>query len=247
LLDWLACEFRDSGWDTKHIVRLIVSSKTYRQSAATRKEIVEIDPANRLLAQQSARRLDAEFIRDNALTIAGLLDISYAGGPPSKPYQPPGYYAAIQFPDRDWIMDTGHSRMRRGIYTHWQRTFMHPMLANFDAPSREECSSDRMQANTPQQALTLLNDPVFVEAAQALAERIKNAGSLQASLTQAFSLALARSPRDEEMKGLIEFHNKQLTLFVSGENKANNLSNEQAALVQTCRVILNLHECITRY
>ncbi len=247
LLDWLACEFRDSGWDTKHIVRLIVSSKTYRQSAATRKEIVEIDPANRLLAQQSARRLDAEFIRDNALTIAGLLDISYAGGPPSKPYQPPGYYAAIQFPDRDWIMDTGHSRMRRGIYTHWQRTFMHPMLANFDAPSREECSSDRMQANTPQQALTLLNDPVFVEAAQALAERINNAGSLQASLTQAFSLALARSPRDEEMKGLIEFHNKQLALFVSGENKANNLSNEQAALVQTCRVILNLHECITRY
>jgi hypothetical protein len=247
LLDWLACEFRDSGWDTKHIVRLIVSSKSYRQSAATRKDLVELDPANRMLAQQSARRLDAEFIRDNALTIAGLLDVSYTGGPPSKPYQPPGYYTAIQFPDRDWQTDTGHSRLRRAIYTHWQRTFMHPMLANFDAPSREECSADRMQANTPQQALTLLNDPVFVEAAHALASRIKDAGSVQASITQAFSLALARSPRDDEMRGLIEFHNKQLALFTSGENKSANLSNEKAALAQTCRVILNLHECITRY
>ena len=247
LLDWLASEFRESGWSTKHIVRLIVTSKTYQQAAAVRKDLVEIDPANRLLAQQSARRLDAEFIRDNALTIAGLLDTSYIGGPPSKPYQPPGYYAAIQFPNRDWVTDTGHSRMRRGLYTHWQRTFMHPMLANFDAPSREECSADRMQANTPQQALTLLNDPVFVEAANALALRVKDAGSLQASISQAFTLALARSPRDEEMKGMVEFYNKQLALFTSGESTAINMSNEQAALAQTCRVILNLHESITRY
>lgn len=247
LLDWLACEFRDSGWNTKHMVRLIVNSKTYRQAAATRKDLLEVDPANRMLAQQSARRLDAEFIRDNALTIAGLLDVSYTGGPPSKPYQPPGYYAAIQFPNRDWITDSGHSRMRRGLYTHWQRTFMHPMLANFDAPSREECSADRMQANTPQQALTLLNDPVFVEAANALANRIKDAGSLQASVTEAFSLALARTPRDEEMQSLVAFYHKQLALFASGESKATNMTNEQAALAQTCRVILNLHECITRY
>ena len=247
LLDWLASEFRDSGWDTKHVVRLIVSSKTYRQAAAKRKDLLEIDPDNRLLAQQSARRLDAEFIRDNALTIAGLLDVSYIGGPPSKPYQPPGYYAAIQFPNRDWVMDTGHSRMRRGLYTHWQRTFMHPMLANFDAPSREECSADRMQANTPQQALTLLNDPVFVEAANALAARLKDAGSIQASITQAFALALARSPSDQEMKNLVDFYQKQIALFASGESKATNMTNEQAALVQVCRVILNLHESITRY
>jgi hypothetical protein len=247
LLDWLASEFRDSGWDTKHIVRLIINSKTYQQAAAKRLDLVEIDPDNRLLAQQSARRLDAEFIRDNALTIAGLLDTSYTGGPPSKPYQPPGYYTAIQFPNRDWVMDTGHSRMRRGLYTHWQRTFMHPMLANFDAPSREECSADRMQANTPQQALTLLNDPVFLEAATALSQRIKDAGSLQASITQAFSLALLRSPTDEEMKGLVEFHKKQLALYQSGDSKATHMTNEQAALMQVCRVILNLHECITRY
>ncbi len=247
LLDWLASEFRDSGWDTKHMVRLIVTSRTYRQAAAKRKDLLEIDPDNRLLAQQSARRLDAEFIRDNALTIAGLLDTSYVGGPPSKPYQPPGYYAAIQFPNRDWVTDTGHSRIRRGLYTHWQRTFMHPMLANFDAPSREECSADRMQANTPQQALTLLNDPVFLEAANALAQRVKEAGSIQASITEALSRALLRRPRDEEMKGLVDFYQKQLSLYQSGESKAVNMTNEQAALVQVCRVILNLHECITRY
>lgn len=247
LLDWLASEFRDSGWDTKHVVRLIIHSKTYQQAAAKRLDLAEIDPENRMLAQQSARRLDAEFIRDNALTIAGLLDTSYTGGPPSKPYQPPGYYTAIQFPNRDWVTDTGHSRMRRGLYTHWQRTFMHPMLANFDAPSREECSADRMQANTPQQALTLLNDPVFLEAANALAQRVKDAGNIQASITEALSLALLRSPRDEEMKGLVDFYQKQLALYQSGESKAVNMSNEQAALVQVCRVILNLHECITRY
>jgi hypothetical protein len=247
LLDWLASEFRDSGWDTKHVVRLIIHSKTYQQAAAKRLDLVEIDPDNRMLAQQSARRLDAEFIRDNALAIAGLLDTTYTGGPPSKPYQPPGYYTAIQFPNRDWVTDTGHSRMRRGLYTHWQRTFMHPMLANFDAPSREECSADRMQANTPQQALTLLNDPVFLEAANALAQRVKDAGSIQSSITEALSSALLRSPRDEEMKGLVDFYQKQLALYQSGESKAVNMSNEQAALVQVCRVILNLHECITRY
>lgn len=247
LLDWLASEFRESGWSTKHIVRLIVTSKTYQQAAAVRKDLELIDPANRLLSQQSARRLDAEFIRDNALTIAGLLDTSYIGGPSSKPYQPPGYYAAIQFPNRDWDTDTGHSRVRRGLYTHWQRTFLHPMLANFDAPSREECSADRMQANTPQQALTLLNDPVFVEASQALAARVKEEGSVQASITRAFQLAIARGPRDEEMNSLTEFYKQQLALFQSGASTAKNMSHEQAALTQTCRVILNLHETITRY
>ena len=247
LLDWLAAEFRDSGWDTKHMVRLIVNSRTYQQAAAVRKDLEQIDPQNRLLAEQSARRLDAEFVRDNALTIAGLLDTTYVGGPPAKPYQPPGYYAAIQFPDRNYVTDVGHGRLRRGLYTHWQRTFMHPMLANFDAPSREECSADRMQANTPQQALTLLNDPVFVEAAQALAARIKHDSSIEASLQKAFLLALARQPKPHELSGLTSFYNKQIALFQSGENKASGLSAEQAALGQTCRIILNLHECITRY
>ena len=246
LLDWLACEFRESGWNVQHIVRLIVHSQTYQQAAATRKDLLEIDPANRWLGQQSARRLDAEFIRDNALAIAGLLDLSYTGGPPSKPYQPPGYYAAIQFPDRDWVVDTGHSRMRRGLYTHWQRTFMHPMLANFDAPSREECAADRMQANTPQQALTLLNDPVFQEAAQALAQKVHDPVP-QKAIVKAFERALLRSPTDAEMAGLLAFYQKQLAEFQQGKSQAQKQSPEGAALAQTCRVILNLHECITRY
>ena len=246
LLDWLASEFRDSGWDTTHMVRLIVTSRTYQQAAATRKDLDEIDPLNRLLAQQTGRRLDAEFIRDNALTIAGLLDTDYVGGLPAKPYQPPGYYTAIQFPDRDYITDPGHGRYRRGLYTHWQRTFLHPELANFDAPSREECAADRLQANTPQQALTLLNDPVFVEAYESLAKRVETATPSD-SIKQAFILALTREPSASELEGLTKFYQKQLALFQSGENKSTKFTPELAALAQSCRVILNLHETITRY
>jgi hypothetical protein len=247
LLDWLACEFRDSGWDTRHMVRLIVSSHAYQQQAARRADLAESDPSNRLLARQSARRLDAEFVRDNALAIAGLLDVSYAGGPSVKPYQPPGYYTAIQFPDRDYLQDPHHAAYRRGLYMHWQRTFLHPMLANFDAPSREECAADRTQSNTPQQALTLLNDPVFLEAAEALAKRVGGAGGVESSIRQAFRLAVSRDPIESELRGLMEFYQKQLAAFQSGENQHASADPAQAALGQTCRVILNLHETITRY
>ena len=142
LLDWLAVEFRDSGWDVKHMIRLIVTSNTYRQSSSLRPELRDIDPNNRLLASQNPRRLDAEFVRDNALSIAGLLNPDI-GGPSVKPYQPAGYYANLQFPNRDYIADTDDRQWRRGVYMHWQRTFLHPMLANFDAPTREECTANR--------------------------------------------------------------------------------------------------------
>ena len=168
LLDWLALEFRDSGWNIKRMVKLLVMSATYRQDSRLRPELRDIDPGNRLLASQSPRRLEAEFVRDNALAIAGLLNLDI-GGPSVFPYQPPGYYANLQFPDRDYIADTDDRQYRRGLYMHWQRTFLHPMLANFDAPPREECTAARNVANTPQQALTLLNDPTFVEAARVLA------------------------------------------------------------------------------
>nr|MCU0753285.1 DUF1553 domain-containing protein [Akkermansiaceae bacterium] len=163
LLDWLASEFRESGWDVKHMVRLIVTSETYRRQAATREELLEKDPSNRLLAGQSARRLDAEFIRDNALAVSGLLDTGIIGGPGIRPYQPEGYYQNLNFPERKYLASTGSDQYRRGLYMHWQRTFVHPMLAAFDAPSREECTAQRYQANSPQQALALLNDPSFVE------------------------------------------------------------------------------------
>jgi hypothetical protein len=174
LLDWLAVEFRTSGWDFKHMVRTIALSHTYRQSAKLRPELRESDPQNRLLASQNPRRLEAEAVRDNALVIAGLLD-EELGGPPAKPYQPAGYYSGLQFPDREYQADKGSQQWRRGVYSHWQRTFLHPMLANFDAPSREDCVALRTNANTPQQALTLLNDPEFVEAARCWAAHLQAA------------------------------------------------------------------------
>ena len=152
-------------------------SATYRQDSHGRPDLHEIDPNNRLLAAQSPRRLDAEFVRDNALAIAGLLNPEL-GGPSAFPYQPVGYYEYLQFPDRDYVPQRDQRQYRRGVYTHWQRTFLQPMLANFDAPSREECTASRTLSNSPQQALTLLNDPTFVEAARVLAEP----GSSQRSL-----------------------------------------------------------------
>ncbi|MGC4005673.1 MAG: DUF1553 domain-containing protein [Pirellulales bacterium] len=133
LLDWLAIEFRESGWDIKRMMRTLVMSETYRQSSKTRPELRNADPNNRRLAFQNPRRLDAEFVRDNALSIAGLINLEM-GGPSVKPYQPDGYYAPLQFPNRTYRADVDDRQYRRGVYMHWQRTFLHPMLANFDAP-----------------------------------------------------------------------------------------------------------------
>ncbi|MEO5914163.1 MAG: PSD1 and planctomycete cytochrome C domain-containing protein [Luteolibacter sp.] len=262
LLDWLAAEFRDSGWDVKHMVRLIVTSRTYQQVSATRRDLAEKDPANRLLAEQSARRLDAEFVRDNALSISGLLRDGVIGGPSVKPYQPAGYWVNLNFPERDYQASTGNDQYRRGLYMHWQRTFMHPMLAGFDAPSREECTADRFQSNSPQQALTLLNDPSFVEAARGFALRLthENPGNDQDRIRLAVKLALAREAKPGELKSLAEFLTNQRAFYQTKPDDAKaflkiGLSDsgtgqdpaELAAWAQLCRVILNLHETITRY
>src|SRR2546429_1434380 len=196
----------DNGWDFKHMVKLMVVSSTYRQSSNPRPEIKETDPLNRLLASQSPRRLEAELVRDNALFIAGLLNPDI-GGPSAHPYQPAGYYANLQFPDRDYYPERDERQYRRGVYTHWQRTFLHPMLANFDAPSREECIANRNVSNTPQQALTLLNDPSFVEASRAFAEKVLSSKrtSDDARLDFACERALARPIKPNELKSLEEF------------------------------------------
>ncbi len=209
LLDWLAVEFRASGWNVKHMVKLMVMSSTYRQSSRQRPELHEIDPNNRLLAAQTPRRLEAEFVRDNALSIAGLIHHEL-GGPSIYPYQPSGYYVNLQFPDRDYVADVDERQYRRGVYMHWQRTFLHPMLANFDAPSREECTANRTVANTPQQALTLLNDPTFVEAARVLAGRLAipatgAPGSDAERLDSLYQRALARPARPAEKASLLAF------------------------------------------
>ena len=260
LLDWLAAEFRDGGWDLRQMIRLIVTSATYRQSSDYRAELREADPANRLLAAQNPRRLEAEFVRDNALFIAGALDVRDIGGPSAKPYQPAGYYAALQFPDRDYVNSDADAQWRRGVYTHWQRTFLHPMLANFDAPARDECAAQRNLSNTPQQALTLLNDPTFVEAARLFAARIAAGGKDDKTrLHSAFRTALARDPKPAELTALTAFLATQRSTYRSAPAEAKKLLRiglappttgdvaELAAWTQVARVLLNSQEVITRY
>jgi hypothetical protein len=260
LLDWLAAEFRDGGWDLRQMIRLIVTSATYRQSSDYRAELREADPANRLLAAQNPRRLEAEFVRDNALYIAGALDVRDIGGPSAKPYQPTGYYAALQFPDRDYVNSDADAQWRRGVYTHWQRTFLHPMLANFDAPARDECAAQRNLSNTPQQALTLLNDPTFVEAARLFAARIAAGGKDdKARLRAAFRTALARDPKPAELTALTTFLAAQRTTYRAAPAEAEKLLRiglapptagdpaELAAWTQVARMLLNSQEVITRY
>jgi mono/diheme cytochrome c family protein len=259
LIDWLANEFRTSGWDIKHMVKLMVMSNTYQQKAAVRDDLYEIDPYNRLLAQQSARRLDAEFIRDNALAIAGLLETDYVGGPSVYPYQPAGYYAPLQFPDRKYVPDTTGGQYRRSVYMHWQRTFLHPMLANFDAPSREECVADRLQSNSPLQALTLLNDPAAVEMARSFAADLINSESSNSDrITRAYQRALSRSPSQQESDSMLQFITAQQKHYLNKPADATALikgiglpdqssASELAAWTQACRVLFNLHETITRY
>lgn len=263
LLDWLASEFR-SNWDMKHIAKLIVMSDTYQQQAAVRSDLSEIDPANRLLSQQSARRLEAEAVRDNALAISGLLFDDFIGGPSVFPWQPDGHYANIQFPNRTYTASRTPLQYRRGVYMHWQRTFLHPMLVNFDAPSRDECTAARNLSNSPQQALTLLNDPEFSEAAKAFAARLlveSPDASFNDRLDAAFLLALSRTASDGEHIRLNTFHQQQLTHYAANPSDVDDLISGNgmftapeevdplslAAWTQVCRVILNLHETITRY
>ena len=259
LLDWMAVEFMESGWDVKHIIKLMVMSRTYRQSSNPRPEIHERDPANRLLASQSPRRLEAEFIRDNALAISGLLNPDI-GGPSVYPYQPAGYYSNIQFPDRDYHPSLDGRQYRRGLYSHWQRTFLQPMLAKFDAPGREECIASRNVSNSPQQALTLLNDPTFVEAARVLAGVVVAEPSDSQRLEKLYRLALARSAKSQEAMSMEKFLKVQRDYYNANPEEADKLlkvglapesknasAPELAAWTQVCRVVLSLHETITRY
>src|SRR5579871_683304 len=175
LLDWLATEFVASGWDVKQLVRLIVTSHTYQQTSDVAPALLARDPENRLMARQTPRRLDAEFIRDVALAAAGVLS-PRVGGPSARPYQPKGYLAALNFPRREWAPDAGEDLYRRGLYTFWQRSFLHPSLLAFDAPTREAGTCTRALSNTPLQALALTNDPIFVEAARLFAARMMTEG-----------------------------------------------------------------------
>ena len=180
LLDWLARTFIDSGWDVKQLVRLIVTSATYRQSSDAPAELVAKDPENILLARGPRFRLSAEMIRDGALAASGLL-VDTIGGPPVKPYQPPGLWEEKS--GLTYQRDVGPGSHRRSLYTFWKRTSPPPAMLTFDATTREVCAVKRQTTATPLQALVLLNDPQFVEAARALAQRAMNEGGLDASPT----------------------------------------------------------------
>ncbi len=260
LLDWLAVEFRDSGWNVKHLVKLIVTSGTYRQNSVQTKEARAADPFNRLLSAQNRVRLDAEFIRDNALSISGLLS-PRIGGESDKPYQPDGYWEFLNFPRRSWEPDKDERQYRRGLYTWWQRSFLHPSLMTFDAPSREECTADRPRSNTPQQALALLNDPTYVEAARVFAARIVKEGGAtdEARLTWSFRRAVSRSPKAEELAILNKLLAKHRDDFRANAATSEQLPRtglastpesidkvELAAWTSIARAILNLHETVTR-
>ncbi len=261
LLDWLASEFMspEHPWDIRHMVRTIVTSYTYRQTSVSSPELDQRDPENRLLARQSRFRVDAEVVHDLALQISGLL-VDKFGGPPVRPYQPDGYLAALNFPKRDWSASHGDGLYRRAIYTHWQRTFLHPTLGNFDAPSREETNVNRVNSNTPLQALDLLNDPIFVEAARAFGQRIlERGGAVRGQIEWAFSEATGRTPDNDELKILVDLHGESLAQFKADPDGARKLlaigdspvpknlnAAQLAAMSNVARAILNLHEVITR-
>lgn len=260
LLDMLANEFIRSGWDIKHMMKFIACSRSYRQSSIASAELREKDPLNRLVARQARYRYPAESVRDAALAISGLL-VPTVGGPSIHPYQPAGYYRHLNFPIREYAADKDKSQWRRGVYMHWQRQYLHPMLKAFDAPSREECTVERPRSNTAPAALVLLNDPTFVEAARAFAGRILQEGGATTSerLDFAFRQAACRTAAADErqlLEGLLvesrryyENHSEQAGQLVTiglspppnGLNKA-----ELASWTIVARTILNLNEVITR-
>ena len=260
LLDALAQEFIDSGWNIKHMIRLIVNSQTYQQSSLPRSELADTDPFNRLLARQSRYRLDAELIRDNALAVSGLL-VDEIGGRSVKPYQPAGLLRHLNFPRRTYQQDSGAAQYRRGVYTHWQRQFLHPAMKSFDAPAREECTAERPRSNTPLAALVMLNDPSYVEAARVFAESLLSSDLLtdEERITQAMSEALSREPNDQEVTILTSLIQQQRAHYQTNPAAAKELIAvglapvndgldpiETAALLSATRAIMNMHEFITR-
>jgi hypothetical protein len=259
LLDWLAGELVQSGWDGKRLLRMMVTSATYRQSSRVRDQVRERDPENRLLAHFPRRRLAAEMIRDQALYLGALL-VERTGGPSVKPYQPPGLWKELA-DDDEYLPDHGPSLYRRSLYTFWKRAVPPPAMVAFDAPLREACSVRETRTNTPLQALNVLNDVTFVEAARAFARRIlKDAGATApARLDAAFRAATARRPRPEERAILRADFKYQLEHFRSDPRAALALLEvgevsrdheldpaEFAAFTALVQLILNLDETLTQ-
>ncbi|HWB07753.1 MAG TPA: PSD1 and planctomycete cytochrome C domain-containing protein [Pirellulales bacterium] len=266
LLDWLAVEFRESGWDVKHLMRLMVTSATYRQASAATPDLLAQDPENRLLARMSRLRLPAEAIRDQALAAAGLLD-GRIGGPSVSPYQPAGLWEELMSREdgKNWtaqvyLQSHGADLYRRTMYTFWKRTSPPPTLSTFDAPDREVCTVRRARTNTPLQALILMNDPTYVEAGRKLAERVLSEPlPIDERLATVFRLVVARPPTERERHVLRRMLEEQLAAFRNDSDAIEKLLSvgesprderfepvELAAWATVASVILNLDEAVTR-
>jgi hypothetical protein len=262
LLDWLALEFMESGWSMKHVLREIVLSSTYRQSSKATSELREADPDNRWLARGPRFRLSAEAVRDNALAASGLLT-DKSGGPPVMPYQPDGLWRAVGRNAPKWKAAQDEDRYRRGIYVVWRRAAPYPSFVNFDAPDRAACTVSRPRTNTPLQALTLLNDPAYVEMALALADRIlreKPETDPFGRLDYAFRLVASRGPDPRERETLTTVLEERLAHFAANPALAAKAvgapsfayrprwpqRNELAAWMHLANILLNLDETITK-
>ena len=258
LLDWLATEFVRSGWDVKSMQRLIVTSATYRQSSDVTETLLQKDPENRLFARAPRLRLSAETIRDQALWVSGLLD-GFIGGPSVKPYQPASLWKEIAS-DSTYEQDHGRGLYRRSMYTFWKRTVPPPSMAIFDAPSREICAVRRPRTNTPLQALALMNEVTYVEAARALAERMLRDGgaSDENRIRFGFRLLTARPPSRDEQTVLSRALDRNRVHYVKNIDAAKALIGmgestpdpnldpaEVAAYTLVCNLMLNLDEVIT--
>jgi hypothetical protein len=247
LLDYLATQFVEKKWSMKAIHRLIVTSATYRQSSKVTPALLEKDPYNRLYGRGPRFRMEAEMIRDAALAASGLL-VQKVGGPSVMPYQPDGIWNLPYNADK-WISATGDDRHRRGLYTFWRRTAPYPTFMTLDAASREYCTIRRVRTNTPLQALNLLNDPAFFEAATALAARVQKEASTPATrIDLAFRLTTARTPTHTERTRLTTLYAQQLEQFQQSPEATKQIADtpESAALTLLCNTLLNLDETLTK-
>ncbi len=260
LLDWLAVEFMDSNWNIRSLLKTIVTSATYRQSARVSPAALEKDPANRLLSRSPRNRLEAEMVRDQALALSGLLSQKMYG-PSVFPVQPAGLWRAAFNGERTWATSAGEDKYRRGLYTFWRRTVPYPSMSTFDAPSREICTLRRVRTNTPLQALVTLNDPVYVEAAQALARRMTKDGGASPADRIRFGLALctAKPAQDVQINALLELYNSELQRFQKDSTAAIQIATDPlgplpkgmetpdlAAMTVVANVLLNLDGVLTK-
>lgn len=260
LLDWLATELIAQNWDQRAILKKIVLSAAYRQSSHVTPELLERDPRNRLITRGPRYRLPAETVRDNALFVSGLLK-EHIGGPSVKPYQPDGLWEDVSVERRDkYVVDTGDNIYRRSMYTFWKRTCPPPTMSAFDAPDRETCVIRRARTNTPLQALVLMNDPTYIEAARKLAERIHPSGnSSKDRLQNAFRLVLGRLPSSQESTVMLGLYAAASRRFQADAEAAKHLlsigqsprderldPSEIAAWTAVCTTLLNLDETISK-